>query len=130
MNKTPIDHRSPEDQEMAKWAAISSTVKLIAISSTVLYLVLFPFVCYFALISVLMTIDKTHFLKWSNLIYILVNLLSIPISIYFIWSRYLLKQYKKTYFFCVLPLITFLVVSFVLRGLLVLFRYIGIDCFD
>jgi hypothetical protein len=121
MNKTPVDHRSPdmptkesaEDRKMAKWAAISSTV---------LYLVLFPFICYIALISVLVTIDKTPFLKWMNVIYHLLILLSIPISIYFIWSRYSLEQYKKTYFFCVLPLVTFLVVSFVLRGLLVLFH--------
>ena len=111
MNKIPVDHRSPdmptkdsaEDQEMAKWAAISSTVKLVAISCTVVYSVLFPFVCYIALISILMN----H--SWLNVICTLLILLVIPISIYFIWSGYLLKQYKKTYFFCFLPLITFLV---------------------
>jgi hypothetical protein len=123
MNKVPIDHRSPdisskgsaEDRKMAKLAAISSTV---------VYLVLFPFVCYFALVFVLMTIndDKTHFFKWMNVFFKLLIPLSIPISIYFIWSSYLLGQYKKIYLFCVLPLITFLVVSFVLEGLLVLFR--------
>ena len=123
MNKIPIDHQSPdlpakgsaEDRKMAKWAAISSTV---------LYLILFPFVCYLVLISVLFDIhhDKILFLKLLGMIFQLLIPLSIPVSIYFIWSRYFLEQYKKTYFFCCLPLMTVLVVLFVALPLLVLFR--------
>lgn len=86
------------------------------ISFTVLYAVLFPFLFYMAMLSS-MVFDNPHMTTTRGLSIIFTTFcvpLSIPISIYLMWSRYFREQYKKSSFFCAIPLLTFLVVFLVL----------------
>ena len=98
--------------------------KYFAIGFTVVYVIFFPFFFYMALLSG-MIFDNPHMTTLIGLLIIFITFLiplSMPVSIYLMWSRYFRGQYKKTRFFCTLPLLTFGGVYFVIDVLPALFR--------
>jgi hypothetical protein len=87
--------------------------KACAIISTIAYLVLcFPF-CWTALFWVAATepIKTRDFVIAFSWFW---TPISLPISIYLMWSNYLRKNYKKVFLWCSLPYFAF--VSFVLMN--------------
>lgn len=88
------------------------SVKCWAIFWTLLYLALFPLLIYAALFSV-MVFDNPHMtvpLGLSIIGVIFFIPLSIPVSIYLIWSNYWHSRYKRSLFFCALPILTLIIV--------------------
>jgi hypothetical protein len=84
-------------------------VKWVVVICTIIYVILFPFFFYMALLST-MVFDNPHMTVPLGSLIILVTFcipLSMPISIYLMWSKYCRLQYKKAGFFCILPLLTF-----------------------
>ena len=68
----------------------------------------------------LMVFDKPNlniFLGISFIFLAVCAPLSIPVSVYLIWSRYCRGDYKKTRLFCALPIIAFGVVYGILEAL-------------
>lgn len=79
---------------------------------TVIYCILFPFLFYMAMFSAMVfdnpSISTTMGLSVMGVVFLIP--LSIPVSIYFMWSSYFKRRYKKFWFFCRLPPIILLVV--------------------
>jgi hypothetical protein len=89
-----------------------------AIACTIIYTIIAPSLFYMALLLIMIEdFHRTTVLGITVLFAGLCVVLSIPVSIYLMWSRYFHRDYRKTRFFCALPLITFSVVNFIL-GLL------------
>lgn len=87
-------------------------IKCWAIFWTFLYLLLFPIFCYAALFTA-MVFDNPHVSVPLGLSIIIISCfvpLSMLISIYLIWSNYSRAQYRRTLFFCALPILTFFAV--------------------
>ena len=106
-------------------AKVKKTAKCLAVISTLIYIVLFPPFFYMGLLSS-MIFDNPRMTAPVGLSIIFLTLLislSMPVSIYLIWSRYLRGLYKKTLFFCALPLMTFIGVSLITVLLESLLRY-------
>ena len=80
---------------------------------TVVYLVLFPFACAVALFSPMVFCDCRVFMPFGLIMICFVFLIpiSIPVSIYLIWSSYERAQYKKTYSACFVPIFTCITVE-------------------
>lgn len=90
-----------------------------AIFWTILYIILFPFLFYTAMLTT-MVFDNPSMTTAVGISIIIICFfvpLSIPISVFFIWSNYWRAQYKKTRFFCALPILIFGIV-FLLNALL------------
>jgi hypothetical protein len=85
--------------------------------STWIYLILFPVVFYYGLFSAMMAFNDATMIFIFTLIP-----LSMPVSIYFIWSRYLREDYKKARLFCFLPIFTFVGAFFIIEILGVIKR--------
>jgi hypothetical protein len=103
------------DRKRAKWGATICTV---------VYVLLFPVFFYMALFS-MMVFDNPHMTTPLGLLIIFMTFwipLSMPVSIYLMWSRYCRHQYKKAGFCCALPLITFCGVYLMLDVLPAFFR--------
>jgi hypothetical protein len=101
------------------------TTKYVAVVSSVVYTLLFPFFFYMGLLST-MVFDNPRMTTTVGLLIISLTLLislSMPVSIYLIWSRYLRGLYKKALFFCALPLMTFMGVFLITALLEILLRY-------
>lgn len=80
-----------------------------AIGWTVVYCILFPFLFRMALFST-MVFDNDNMSIPLGLFVIAIALLvplSIPVSIYFMWSHYVQRCYKKCRFFCWMPVMVF-----------------------
>jgi hypothetical protein len=85
------------------------SAKYCAIGWTIVYLLLFPFLFYVALFSI-MVFDNPHMTTPVGLLIIFMSFwvpLSIPVSIYLMWSNYSRGQYKRTHLFWGLPFFTF-----------------------
>ena len=96
-----------------------------AVGFTVLYMVLFLPFFYMGLLSS-MVFDNPRMTASVGLSIIFLTLLislSMPVSIYLMWSRYLRGEYKKTRIFCALPIFTFIGVSLITEILGALLRY-------
>ena len=109
----------------AATARVKKITKYLAVASTLIYIVLFPFFFYMGLLSS-MVFDNPRMTTPVGLSIIFLTLLislSMPVSIYLIWSRYLRGLYKKALFFCILPLVTFIGVSLITALLETLLRY-------
>ena len=93
--------------------------KYLSIVSTVLYVLMLPFLFGLALCS-FMVFDKPD-LSVTFGSAIIFAFFCIPLSIipavYFIWSNYSKKRYRKVYFYCLLPLFTFSIAMLVIMGL-------------
>jgi len=86
---------------------------------TTLYIILFPFLVYLALLSSMVSDGPqiTPFMV-GLIMFIMFSLpLSIPISLYLMWSRYLQNQIDKARVFSLLPFYTAVIV-FILLGVL------------
>ncbi len=101
------------------------SAKYCAIGFTILYLVLFLPFFYMGLLSS-MVFDNPRMTVPVGLSMIFLTFLislSMPVSIYLMWSRYLRGQYKKTRIFCALPIFTLVGVSLIIEILGALLRY-------
>lgn len=87
--------------------------------ATVVYLVLFPFICMFAVTSIMVFDSPSISVPFGlSIIFLCFCVpLSIPLTFYFAWSRYSQGKYKKSRQFCLLPLYTAVIV-FVYNALL------------
>ncbi len=103
-------------KEMIK---IQKSAKRYAIGFTVIYTVLFPFFFYMGLLSSMVFANPRMTAPVGLLIIFLILSisLSMPVSIYLMWSRYLRSQYKETRFFCALPLLTLVGVFFMITAI-------------
>lgn len=72
---------------------------------TVIYVLLFPFLLYMALLSSMVSDSPriTPFFVGVIMFIVFCIPLSIPISIYFMWSRYFREQYGKARLFSYIP---------------------------
>lgn len=79
--------------------------KICAWIATIIYLLLFPFLVMFAGAST-MVFDSPSMTITYGLSIIFLSLcipLSIPITLYFVWSRYSQDKYKISRLFCLIP---------------------------
>lgn len=93
--------------------------KYLAIAATVIYVLIFPFLLGISFIS-LMVFDKPNLSTLFGLMIIFVFFcipFSILPSIIFIWSNYSKRRYKKMYFYCFLPVLTFVLSMLLVMGL-------------
>src|SRR5277367_5007912 len=94
MSKTVLQ---TEDQKKMKGYAQNATI---------IYSLLFPFLLWFAGMSG-MVADSPSISQPVAITFVCINLclpLSIPFTLYFIWSRYLRKNYKSCRRCCFIPL--------------------------
>jgi hypothetical protein len=94
--------------------------KLLAILFTLIYIVLFPLCCYiWPLFGLLFDNPRiaTTFGFWIMSLTLLIPL-SMPFSIYFIWSRYRRGLYEQVGLFCGLPLAVFMGIILIVSALL------------
>ena len=101
------------------------SVKHCAVGFTVLYMILFFPFFYMGLLSS-MVFDNPRMTVPVGLSIIFLTLLislSMPVSVYLMWSRYLRGEYKKSRIFCALPIFTFIGVSLITEILETLLRY-------
>lgn len=93
--------------------------KYLAIAATVIYVLMFPFLLGISFTS-LMVFDKPNLSTLLGLMIIFAFFcipFSIPPSIIFIWSNYSKRRYKKMYFYCFLPVLTFALSMLLIIGL-------------
>lgn len=84
-------------------------MKVYAQRATVVYSLLFPVLLWFSGLADLLA-DSPSILTNAAIAYVCLNLcipLSMPIALYFIWSRYLRKNYKSCHRCCFIPLYVF-----------------------
>ncbi len=85
---------------------------------TVIYVVLFPILAYAGWLSP-MAVDSPRgasiFLALFIVFIILLMPISVPVSIYLMWSRYCSKKYDKARRFALLPLYTIILVFVMLE---------------
>jgi len=101
------------------------SAKYFAAGFTVLYMVLFLPFFYMGFLSS-MVFDNPRMTVPVGLSIIFLTFLislSMPVSIYLIWSRYLRGEYKKTRIFCALPIFTFIGASLIIEVLGALLRF-------
>jgi magnesium-transporting ATPase (P-type) len=105
----------PSLQKRPKWTPTACTI---------IYIILFPFLFYMGMLSP-MVVDGTHtppFLVALSIFAVFLIPLSLPVSIYLMWSRYSRNQHEKARFFSRLPLFTFAGVFLILDGIPFLYR--------
>lgn len=93
--------------------------KYLAIAATVIYVLMFPFLLGISFTS-LMVFDKPNLSTLFGLMIIFAFFFipfSILPSIVFMWSNYSKRRYKKMYFYCFLPILTFALSMLVIMGL-------------
>ena len=98
--------------------------KYSAIAWTIVYVILFPCVLYVALLSgMLLENPKTTVPVGLCMMFVMFWIpLSIPICIYLMWSSFSHHKYKRTLFWGLLPVFTFVVAIFLVDGILPLLR--------
>jgi hypothetical protein len=97
MSKTML--QAEDQKKMKKYAQ----------NATIIYSLLFPFLLWFAGMSS-MVADSPSISQPVAITFVCINLclpLSIPFTLYFIWSRYLRKNYKSCRRCCFIPLYVF-----------------------
>lgn len=99
------------------------TAKFYAIAWTIIYLVLFPFFAYIALLSgMLLENPKTTVPVGLSMMLVMFCIpLSMPISIYLMWTNFSRHNYNKTLFYGLLPLFIFALATLLVDGILPLF---------
>lgn len=75
-------------------------------AATIMYLILFPFLFMFAIATVMVFDSPSMTVPFGlSIIFLFFCVpLSIPFTIYLVWSRYAQGKYKKSRQFCLLPL--------------------------
>lgn len=101
------------------------SAKYYAVGFTILYIVLFLPFLYMGLLSSMIfdNPSMTVPVGLSIIFFTFLIPLSMPVSIYLTWSRYLRGQHKKARIFCILPIFTFFGVSLIIEILGALLRY-------
>jgi hypothetical protein len=120
-SRSPTSGNSP----LISNRAAQKTTKYLAVVCTIIYSILFPFLFYMGLLSS-MIFDNPRMTVPVGLSIIALTLLislSIPISIYLTWSRYLRGLYRRAIFFCALPLIVSIGAFIIISLLEALLRY-------
>ena len=120
-----LDSSKSQDLLVTRNKAAQKTTKYLAVVCTIVYSILFPFLFYMGLLSS-MIFDNPRMTALVGVSIIFLTLLislSIPISIYLTWSRYLRGLYRKAIFFCALPLIVSIGVFLIISLLEALLRY-------
>ena len=88
------------------------SAKICILLSTVIYVALFPYFLYVGFVLLRFAFEVFRESIFGSLLVLFLTLLtpflSIPVSIYLMWSRYLRGQYEKARFFCALPVYTFI----------------------
>jgi len=117
---TSLTERTDAERESNRKSA-----KYYAVGFTILYIVLFlPFLYMGFLSSMIFDNPSMTVLVGLSIIFFTFLIpLSMPVSIYLTWSRYLRGQYKKARIFCILPIFTFFGVSLIIEILGALLRY-------
>ncbi|MDP1880217.1 MAG: hypothetical protein Q8K60_04685 [Parachlamydiaceae bacterium] len=117
-NKVPLKEMTKEKIDRERKRA-----KRYALSFTILYIFLFPLFFNMGLVSFMIfdTPRMTIFLGLPVVFLTLLISLTMLISIYLMRSSYLRGEYKKIYFYCVLPLFTFVGVFWINDILITLF---------
>jgi hypothetical protein len=94
--------------------------KYLAIGATLLYIVLFLVCCsIWPVLGLLFDSPRmATTLGYSIMCLTLLIPASMPVSIYFIWSKYQRGQHQKVIFFCALPILVFIGIYFVATLLL------------
>jgi threonine/homoserine/homoserine lactone efflux protein len=120
MPDCPIESE-PTSSKKCKWGLIFCTA---------IYTLLFPFLFYMALLSAMVSDNPriTSFFVGVIMLIVLCIPLSIPISIYFMWSRYFRKQYDKARLFSWIPFYIIAAV-FVLLGVAPYLYHTVLDAF-
>lgn len=111
-----VDTEFPEvtDQQME---AAKKSARWTARFFTFLYVVLFPFFFYMAMLSPMVFNCSIPAVGIFNIFFTFLIPLSMPVSVYLMWSRYSQGLYKKTHFFSALPVLVF-IAWFILAGAL------------
>lgn len=116
-NDSPTEKGTVSSQKKPKWTPTTCTI---------IYIVLFPCLFYMGLLSP-MVVDGPHtpplFVALSIFAVFLIPL-SLPVSIYLMWSRTFRNQHEKARFFSRLPIFTFVGVYLILDGIPFLYRAI------
>lgn len=92
---------------------------------TTIYILLFP-ICFGMAWFSPMVFDcpRMTALVGLSIIFLMCLIpLSVPVSIYLMWSRFSKGHYKKLYIFCFLPIFTFIGASILSEVLMALLRY-------
>jgi threonine/homoserine/homoserine lactone efflux protein len=84
---------------------VSKKCKRGLILCTIIYVLLFPFLLYMGLLSSMVSDSPriTPFFVGVIMFIVFCIPLSIPVSIYLMWSRYFRKQYDKVHLFSRMP---------------------------
>ena len=119
-NDTPLPSEADTAEREKDTKYEKTLAKYLSILSTLMYIVLFPFCCYiWPLLGFLFEHPRmaTTLGYWVMSLTILIPL-SMPVSIYFIWSRYRRGLHEQAIFFCALPVIMCVGIFFVVSLLL------------
>ncbi len=106
-------------------ASIKKITKYLAIVFTIIYIASFHS-CFYLGMASFMIFGSPHSIFPVDLLIVFLMLsisLSMPFSIYLIWSSYRQGLYKKTLFFCVLPSTIYVAVYLIIPALEFLVRY-------
>ena len=100
------------------------TAKYFAIGWTLVYVILFPSFLYIALLSgMVLENPKTTVPIGLTMMFVMFWIpLSMPVSVYLMWSNFSRHKYNRTLFLGLLPLLTFAVALLLVDGILPLFR--------
>lgn len=103
---------------------LRKTAKYFAIGWTLVYVILFPSFLYIALLSgMVLENPKTTVPIGLTMMFVMFWIpVSMPISIYLMWSSFSHHKYNRTPFWGLLPLLTFVVALLLVDGILPLFR--------
>ena len=103
---------------------LRKTAKYSTIGWTLIYVMLFPSFLYIAFISgMVLENPKTTVPIGLTMMFVMFWIpLSMPISVYLMWSHFSHHKYNRTIFWGLLPLLTFVVALLLVDGVLPLFR--------
>ena len=94
----------------------------IASVSSILYLALLPIMLTLFLYSLMAFVNWHPLAGLIGALFLLLVPISMPVSVYIMWSKYLRGLYKKTLFFSILPILTLCVAILVVMLLETIFR--------
>ncbi len=116
-NDPPTEKGTVSLQKRSNWTPTTCTI---------IYSILFPCLFYMGMLSP-MVVDGPHtspLLAALSIFAVFLIPLSLPVSIYLMWSRYFRNQHEKARFFSRLPLFAFAGVFLIIDGIPFLYRAI------